>query len=96
MTIATAKGPTDVIYQLWLDHHGTPITLRGWSLNDAGRTEHWPAYPLCDEPDALPGRLAELGLTLHSGASLDDLPKGWDVYLRHPDPGALRSELDGG
>lgn len=89
-------------YGLWLlaEPSGT-ITLTGWSetSSDASpdapaKTDHWPTYVLCSTRDQLPARMLELGLDLDAGADLDDLAKGWDVYLRHPDVTALRTQLD--
>jgi hypothetical protein len=87
-------------YGLWLlaDETGR-ITLTGWSEtgtdpNATTRTDHWPAYPLCDDRTQLPARLQELGLDLAPGADLNDLDRAWDVYVRHPDLTALRATLD--
>ena len=89
-------------YGLWLvrDNTGT-ITLTGWSEAAAAtcpdisaKTDHWPTYTLCRDPNQLPSRLAELGLDLAAGHDLNDLDKDWDVYVRHPDIAALRAALD--
>lgn len=89
-------------YGLWLLAESSgAITLTGWSETSTAatpdgpaKTDHWPTYVLCSNRSQLPSRLAELGLDLDAGADLDDLDKGWDVYLRHPDIGALRTQLD--
>lgn len=86
-------------YGLWLlcDQSGR-ISLTGWSElgndNAETRTDHWPAYPLCEDRALLPTRLSELGLDLAPGADLNDLDKAWDVYVRHADVAALRAELE--
>ncbi|MEW2484197.1 hypothetical protein AB0876_31890 [Mycobacterium sp. NPDC049093] len=90
-------------YGLWLltDPSGR-ITLNGWSEaradhtspDTAARTEHWPTFVLCDNRGQLSDRLHALGLELAPGADLSDLDKCWDVYLRHPDITALRTQLD--
>lgn len=89
-------------YGLWLlaEPSGT-ITLTGWSETSSeanpdapAKTDHWPTYVLCSTRAELSERLLELGLDLDAGADLADLEKGWDVYLRHPDVTALRTQLD--
>ncbi len=96
------KGLSYMDYGLWLltDDTGR-ITLNGYSERDpdpaaptAVRTDHWPTFVLCDDRAQLPEKLAELGLELAAGADLNDLGKNWDVYLRHSDITALRSQLD--
>ena len=99
----STKGLLHMDYRLWLlaDQHGH-ITLNGWSETGSDharadaevKTDHWPAYPLGDDPAQLPDLLAELGLILAPGADLADLARSWDVYLQHPDPAALRTTLD--
>lgn len=90
-------------YGLWLltDPSGQ-ISLTGWSETSADAThpdtsvksDHWPVYALCTDRAQLPDRLRELGLELDAGADLGDLDRQWDVYLRHPDITALRTQLD--
>lgn len=58
------------------------------------RPDHWPAYTLCQNPDEVPNRLTELGLTLAAGSHLTDVAKRYCVYLHHPDLTALRAQLD--
>lgn len=97
------KGLLYMDYGLWLlsDDAGR-ITLTGWSETGGNstdpdavtQTDHWPAYPLCDNRSQLPERLHELGLDLAPGADLDDLDRAWDVYVRHPDVTALKAALD--
>jgi hypothetical protein len=89
---------TAVAHRLWLliGAQGT-VTLTGLSESETAtgaRTEHWPAYPLCDHAEQLPARLEELGLTLAPGAQLSDLDHRWDVYVRHTNPVALRAQLE--
>ena len=90
-------------YRLWLvtDPDGR-ISLTGWSetsgdasIPDASvKSDHWPVYALCSDRAQLPERLRELGLELDAGAALGDFDRQWDVYLRHPDIAALRTQLD--
>lgn len=93
------KGIAQMAYRLWLlaDESGQ-ITLTGWSEPQdeaaGARADHWPVYPLSCDRAQLPNRLAELGLDLDVGAALDDLDRQWDCYVRHPDVGALRAQLD--
>ncbi len=85
-------------YGLWLTIDPTGlIVLLGWTepVTGSGRTDHWPAYPLCRKREQLAQRLDELGLTLYPGADIADLDMHWDVYLRHDDPPALRARLSG-
>ena len=101
--MTTYQEITHMDYGLWLlrDDTGT-TTLTGWSETattatnpDAPtKTEHWPTYTLCHDPNQLPSRLAELGLDLAAGHDLNDLNKDWDVYVRHPNITALRALLD--
>lgn len=97
------KGTLYMDYALWLlsDDAGR-ITLTGWAESGAEgdataaetRTDHWPTYLLCEDRTALSARLQELGLDLAPGADLNDLARGWDVYVRHPDIKVLRASLD--
>lgn len=90
-------------YELWLitDTSGR-ITLTGWSETStesahpdaSAKIDHWPTYLLCGDRAQLPDRLQELGLDLAAGMDLGNLDKAWDVYLRHPDITALRTQLD--
>ena len=93
------KGTLSMDYGLWLlcDKTGQ-ISLTGWSElstdSTETRTDHWPAYTLCEDRAQLPARLSELGLELAPGSDLRDLDKALDVYVRHPDITALRTALE--
>lgn len=96
------KGLHTMDYGLWLltDSAGQ-ITLTGWSESTAdtdahtdAKTDHWPTYILCRTRAQLQDRLHDLGLDLAPGAAIADLDKDWDVYLRHPDITALRTQLE--
>lgn len=97
------KGLLSMDYGLWLltDTSGR-ITLTGWSetstdtnsLDAPAKIDHWPTYVLCSDRAQLSTRLQELGLDLAPGMDLGNLDKAWDVYLRHPDIAALRTQLD--
>jgi hypothetical protein len=93
---------TAVNYRLWLlANDDGAIALTGWAETSPAatpdtppNTEHWPAYPLCDNREQLPARLEQLGLRLAPGADLKDFDNHWDIYVEHTDPRALRAHLD--
>ncbi|MBS4730582.1 hypothetical protein MSM1_20430 [Mycobacterium sp. SM1] len=93
------KGASNTDYRLWLlcGDDGV-ITLTGWTEttgNDtSAKIEHWPIYTLCQHRSQLADRLTELGLDLAAGADINDLDHNWDVYVRHPDIAALRTQLN--